>query len=460
MSQTLRSAFEERVVAAVREGQDELVALVSDLVAFDTTARNVGDPARQEAELQEHLRRRLAALGADVDVWEPEPTGTGNRVVPDGLDFRGRPQLAARLRGAGGGRSLLLNGHIDAVSVEPLGQWTSHPHRPEIRDGQLYGRGSCDMKGGIAGMLFALETVTRLGAKLAGDVVFCTNTDEESSGAGAYACAAHGVRADAGLCAEPTALRRLGRVPRRGEPDGAHHRPHRPRRDAPSALARGRAGQRASRRWNSCSPACARCAKSGGAARSIEHAYLHTPHVLPTVIKGGEWMVTYPSSCETVLSVVYMPGQVDGDRGGQDVFDEVEAWVRAATDQDDWLAEHPPEWEWPCDIVPAEVPDDAPDRDGHAGRRRRRRAARPHQRARLVARRRRVHPGRRDADGVVRSRRPQQGPHCRRVRCPWPTSSITPPRWRSCCCAGAARRSRVVSAGARARCRRAQSAPR
>ena len=62
------------------------------------------------------------------------------------------------------------------------------------------------MKGGIAGMLFALETVTRLGASLAGDVVFCTNTDEESSGAGSYACAARGVRADAGLCAEPTAF--------------------------------------------------------------------------------------------------------------------------------------------------------------------------------------------------------------------------------------------------------------
>ena len=54
-------------------------------------------------------------------MWEPEPTGSGNRVVPDGLDFAGRPQLAARLRGAGGGRSLLLNGHIDAVSAEPVG---------------------------------------------------------------------------------------------------------------------------------------------------------------------------------------------------------------------------------------------------------------------------------------------------------------------------------------------------
>ena len=204
MSETLRSALEERAVAAVREGRDELVALASDLVAFDTTARNVGDPAREEAELQDYLRKRLAQLGAEVDVWEPEPTGTGNRVVPDGLDFSGRPQLAARLRGAGGGRSLLLNGHIDAVSYEPLDRWASHPLRPEVRGGQLYGRGSCDMKGGIAGMLFALETVTRLGAKLAGDVVFCTNTDEESSGAGSYACAGRGVRADAGRCAEPT----------------------------------------------------------------------------------------------------------------------------------------------------------------------------------------------------------------------------------------------------------------
>ena len=359
MSQALRSALEERVVAAVREGQDELVALAGDLVRFDTTARNVGDPPRQEAELQEFLRRRLAALGAETDVWEPEPTGSGNRVVPDGLDFVGRPQLAARLRGAGGGRSLLLNGHIDAVSAEPVGQWTSHPHQPEIRDGLLYGRGSCDMKGGIAGMLFALETVTRLGAKLAGDVVFCTNTDEESSGAGSYACAAHGVRADAGLCAEPTGfdvwvacrggvnpvVRTIGRT---GHAEMYH--PHWREGGPVNAIDKMElvlASLRALR-------------EDWGGRAEFEHPYLHKPHVLPTVIKGGEWMVTYPSSCETVLSVVYMPGQVNGDRGGQDVFDEVEAWVKAATDQDDWLAAHPPEWEWPCDIVPAEVPDGEP----------------------------------------------------------------------------------------------------
>ena len=60
------------------------------------------------------------------------------------------------------------------------------------------------MKGGIAGMLYALQILGRLGVHLAGDVVFCTNTDEESSGAGSAACVARGVKADAGLCAEPT----------------------------------------------------------------------------------------------------------------------------------------------------------------------------------------------------------------------------------------------------------------
>jgi acetylornithine deacetylase len=359
MSEALRSALEERVVAAIREGEEELVGLVSDLVRFDTTARNPGDPARQEAELQEYLRRRLAALGADTDVWEPPPSGTGNRVVPDGLDFTGRPQLVAHLRGAGGGRSLLLNGHIDAVSAEPIGQWTSHPHKPEVRGGRLFARGSCDMKGGIGGMLFALETVVRSGAKLAGDVVFCTDTDEESSGAGAYACAARGVRADAGLCAEPTGfdvwvacrggvnptVRTVGRT--------GHAEMHHPHwRDGGPV--------NAIEKMEIVLASLHALREAWGRRPEHQHPYLHTPDVLPTVIKGGEWMVTYPSSCEAVLSVQYMPGRVDGDRGGQDVFDEVEAWVKAATDQDDWLAEHPPEWEWPCDIVPAEVPADHP----------------------------------------------------------------------------------------------------
>ncbi len=124
-----RSALEEKVAAKVRESRDELVGLIGELVACDTTAREGAMPARDEEKLQRILAARLEALGAAPELWEPEPTGAGDRFLPGGLDFVGRPQLVATAPGAGGGRSLLLNGHIDAVDVEPRERWSSDPLR-------------------------------------------------------------------------------------------------------------------------------------------------------------------------------------------------------------------------------------------------------------------------------------------------------------------------------------------
>ena len=122
---------ERRICDAVVEQRDELVALASELIGFDTTARTVGEPAREETALQELLAERLRATGAEIDLWEPDADAlAGKPLVPPGLDFAGRPQLIARRRGAGGGRSLVLNGHIDVVSVEPRDSWTSRRSRP------------------------------------------------------------------------------------------------------------------------------------------------------------------------------------------------------------------------------------------------------------------------------------------------------------------------------------------
>jgi len=90
------------------------------------------------------------------------------------------------------------------------------------------------------------------------------------------------------------------------------------------------------------------------------HPYLSTPDIVPTVVSGGEWMVTYPSSCSLTFDVQYMPCRVSTEGSGADVFRELEARIAAATADDPWLAEHPLRFEWPCDIVPAEVPDDHP----------------------------------------------------------------------------------------------------
>src|SRR5436305_11482062 len=98
------SEAEASVCEAIASGRDDLVALATALIGFDTTAREVGDPPREEAALQEFLAARLRGAGCEVDVWEPDAdTMQGQPLVPPGLEFSGRPQLIARRGGVGGG---------------------------------------------------------------------------------------------------------------------------------------------------------------------------------------------------------------------------------------------------------------------------------------------------------------------------------------------------------------------
>ena len=91
--------LEQRIAGAIAESRDELVELASALIRFDTTARDPGDPARDEAALQALLADRLKDAGAEVEVWEPRPEDVLGRQVPFALDFDGRPQLVARFAG-------------------------------------------------------------------------------------------------------------------------------------------------------------------------------------------------------------------------------------------------------------------------------------------------------------------------------------------------------------------------
>ena len=336
---------EHPIVAEIERRRDELVELTSDLVGFDTTARNPEDPPRDEAALQGHLARRLRAAGAELDLWEPSTEETaGKPLVPPGLGFEGRPQLVARFKGAGGGRSLLLNGHIDVVSVEPREQWTSDPFEAEIRDGDLYGRGTCDMKGGIAAMTLAAEALAQSGIELAGDLIVATNTDEESSGAGSSAIVARGIEADAGIVTEATGFDVW--VACRGSEYGVVTVPGRP----------GHA-EVYQRSW-----------REGGAVNAIEkavvvieHPYLSRPDVLPTMASAGDWPVTYPASCELTCAVLYLPSQADEAGWGSNVRREVEEWILRETKRDEWLADNPPAFDWwPSGVMPMEIADSDP----------------------------------------------------------------------------------------------------
>ncbi len=352
---------ERRICAGLGQRRDELVALASDLIGFDTTARDVGDPPRQEAALQEHLAARLRATGAEIDLWEPDAAELqGKPLVPPGLDFAGRPQLVARRRGAGGGRSLIFNGHIDVVSAEPRERWASDPFAAEIRDGKLYGRGSCDMKGGIAAMVLAAETLHSLGVELAGDLIVATNTDEESSGAGGTAIVERGLRADAGIVTEATGFdvwvacrgSEYARVRVMGRPGHAEvHQPDWRDGGAVNAIEKSTVVIDAIRSLR------AEWASRDG----LDHPYLSRPALLPTMAAAGEWPVTYPAACDLTIAVMYVPRQADADGWGTDVRREVEDWIARESAKDDWLAEHPPtvEW-WPNGVMPLEIAESEP----------------------------------------------------------------------------------------------------
>jgi acetylornithine deacetylase len=353
---------ESAVCAAIDERCSELVELAARLIDFDTTAREVGDPPREEAALQSYLAERLTGIGAQVDLWEPDAAElSGRPLVPPGLDFVGRPQLIARLRGRGGGRSLVFNGHIDVVSAEPRAAWTSDPFAAEVREGRLYGRGSCDMKGGVAAMVIAAEVLSGLDIELEGDLLIATNTDEESSGAGGTALVQRGLRADAGVVTEPTgfdvwtACRGSEyceiRVP--GRPGHAEVRqPDWRSGGAVNAIEKAMvvigAIEALRREW--------------AGRRELEHESLAPPSLLPTMAKAGEWAVTYPSECQLTVAVMYVPAQADPAGWGSAVRDEVEQWITRETAlRDDWLAEHPPviEW-WPNAVMPLEIPPTEP----------------------------------------------------------------------------------------------------
>jgi len=352
------SPAEARVCAAIESSADELVALVRTLIGFDTTTHPHDAPARDEAALQEHVAGRLRSAGLDVDIGEPDASVVaGHRMIPDGYRFDGRPQVVGRLCGAGGGRSLLFNGHVDTVAVEPLEQWAHEPFSAVVEDGVVHGRGACDMKGGVACMVFAAETLARLDIPLRGDLIVNTVTDEESTGAGGLV-SARTIAADAAIVPEPSSLDVW--IACRGSL-------------LPSILVRGRAGH---------AGIAPRPPDDGGAVNAIEkmtlvlealrrlrdewalqprHPYLSPADVVPTRISGGEWIVSHPASCTLDCHVEYLPGQADASGWGSRVEEDFTQWIRRAADADPWLAANPPQIDWTMGgVPPAEVAADEP----------------------------------------------------------------------------------------------------
>ena len=190
--------IEERVLQAI--DVDGMLEYLCDLIAVRSL---VGD----ETAGQEHVAAQMERCGLEVDVWE--------------LDFDELSQHPAfsieeeRERGLGvvgvmgedaGGRSLILNGHVDVVPAGDEDLWHFLPWQGTIADGKVYGRGAADMKGGLCCALFAAKAVQDAGVRLKGRLILESVIGEEDGGVGTLAAVLRGYTSDGAIVAEPTEL--------------------------------------------------------------------------------------------------------------------------------------------------------------------------------------------------------------------------------------------------------------
>lgn len=190
---------------SMEQYREMLINLASDLVRIPTINF---PPDGDEAPGQARLRAFYEALGLTIDQFSPADL----KEYPSHPEFlprnlTGRENLVGVWRGTGGGKSVLITGHMDVVPVEPLPWTVTLPFEPKLRDGKLYGRGSADMKGGLAAAAIAVKMLKDEGFQPRGDVILESVVDEEYAGAnGTIASRLRGVGADFAIVPEASGL--------------------------------------------------------------------------------------------------------------------------------------------------------------------------------------------------------------------------------------------------------------
>ena len=197
----MNASVRGKLLNKIDENREQSIGFLQKMIAIPSVT---GD----EAKIQKFLADYLAGLGLKIDVWETswEELKKHPAYRPVARGYEGRPNIVATLKGSGGGRSLLLNGHTDVIPVGGGEGWSDDPWSAKIKNGRIYGRGSADMKSGVASHIMAMECLLAAGVKTKGDVYINVVVDEEVSGHGTLDTVIRGYKADAGISGETSGL--------------------------------------------------------------------------------------------------------------------------------------------------------------------------------------------------------------------------------------------------------------
>jgi acetylornithine deacetylase len=268
-------------VSDIRIDEKELLKVVQDLIRIESVNPELAGMGSGEYLIAEHIGKYLAAMGLAVCYQEIKP----NRVNVVGV-----------LKGNDGGKRLMLNGHTDTVGLTRM---DIEPLNPVFRDGKVYGRGSFDMKGGLAATIMAVKAIIDAGLKPRGDVILAFVADEEYRSVGTEILVRE-YPADAAILCEPTNLKvciaHKGFAWIKVEVFGQAAHGSRPDRGIDAIVKAGKflAG-----------------IEDLGKDALIQkkHPLLGSPSIHASLIKGGTELSTYPDYCLIELERRFIPGE-------------------------------------------------------------------------------------------------------------------------------------------------------
>jgi len=192
----------EKVCKWIDENRDELIAFLQKIIRIPSVT---GD----EGPVQDYLNGYLKEMGMETDMFVPnlDELKTHTAYVKESHPYHGRPNIVASIKGSGGGKSLLFNGHVDVIPEGAGENWEHKPWSADVENGKLYGRGASDMKAGVAAYTMAIKAILANSIKLKGDIIAEYVMDEELTGNGTLACVMKGYKADAGICCETSSMK-------------------------------------------------------------------------------------------------------------------------------------------------------------------------------------------------------------------------------------------------------------
>jgi acetylornithine deacetylase len=348
-----------KVLKGVEDLGDRIVSLSAELIRIPSiNPRYPGMDYQKEVGGETNCNRRLAEvyreIGCKVEFIEKEP---------------GRANLVGTLEGTGGGRSLIFNGHIDVVPVGDPADWKfGDPFSGKVEDGKLYGRGSCDMKGGVVAQSQAIAAIRRSGARLKGDVILESVVGEETmSHEVGVSAVCEKFKADGAVVSEASAPPvPLAVVPVtsgllwmtltcRGKATHTSVRDELIRAGGKGAAI----GVSAIEKGVYILQAIRNLEEQWGQSKS--HPLFKPGHftIHPGVISGGPYGVMIPfmvsQFCTLEYAIWYPPQEKV-----EDIKQEIVDYVNKAAELDPWLKEHPPEIKfnlhWPPAVTPVDHP--------------------------------------------------------------------------------------------------------